>query len=341
MAGLGAPLPDRWGKLATGAVAGFMAALTVAAPFAWIGPRYQPPAAIDYTADGEPLDFTPPGGNQPAMRLLGYELDTSETQPGAAVRVTLYWESLAPMDRMWSTFLHLEDSAGLLAGQRDTYPGLGLLATTDVHPGYQWADTYVVPVNSAAYAPELLTVLVGLYDYATCPVPCDRMIASNGESTVAIGEVSLVPQPSDDGVANPVSFDFGGEMALIGYALDRRAARPGETLQLTLYWRGLQTMRQNYTVSAQILGPETHIYGQNDSWPQDGSAPTSTWTPGRIVEDTLNLTISPDTPPGVYMIQIVVYSANDSGGIQRLQLVTEDGRLVDDFVLLTPIRVGE
>jgi len=340
MAGLGAPLPERWGERTTSVVGGFMAALTLVAPFVWIGPRYQLPSATLNEISGQAIDFTPPGAERPVMRLLGYELAPPQTQPGGTVQVVLYWESLAPMDRNWSTFVHLEDSAGLLAGQRDTYPGLGLIATLDIEPGYRWADRYVIPVDDYAYTPETLTVRIGLYDYASCP-PCERMTTSVGESSVSLGEVALAARPSSDQVPNPIMLNFAQEMALVGYSLDQRSALPGTTIHLTLYWRGLRPMARNYTVSAQILGPETRIYGQKDSWPLDGAAPTSTWTPGSLVEDTIPLIISADTPPGIYMIQIVVYWMDDTGTIQRLASGWSLCRLVDDFVLLTPIRVGE
>ena len=53
------------------------------------------------------------------------------------------------------------------------------------------------------------------------------------------------------------------------------------------------------------------------------------------------MTLADDTPPGVYDVQIVVYWQDDSGDFTKLQRVTEDGRLLDDFILLTKVRVTE
>ncbi|MEJ2149357.1 MAG: glycosyltransferase family 39 protein [Chloroflexota bacterium] len=337
MAGLVGWMPERWGKIAGGAVIGLMGALTILAPFLWIAPAYRLPAPVQVEAGGESYDFTPPGADQPALRLLNYELDTTSTEPGGVVRLTLYWESLSPMARNWSTFIHLEDNVDLLAGQRDTYPGVGLIATSELQPGYVWADRYVVPVSPSAYAPEQLDVQVGLYDYESG----ERMRLPDGGDTLLLGTVTLVARESEEVVPNPVSFNFGGEMELIGYRLDQRQVRQGETMTLHAFWRGLRPMTTNYTISTQVLGPETRIYGQKDSWPLDGALPTAAWTPGELVEDTVQLTVSPDTPPGLYDIQIVVYTVGDEGDIDRLQRVTEDGRLVDDFLLLTQIRVTE
>jgi 4-amino-4-deoxy-L-arabinose transferase-like glycosyltransferase len=340
MAGLSGWLPERAGKLIAGAVAGFMGVLTALAPFLWISPRYAlPPQITNPTVTEEVYDFIPPGSDSPAMRLLGYELHTYEARPGELVWVTLYWESLAPMDRNWSVFVHLQDSAGLLAGQRDTYPGLGLIATRDLEAGRRWADIYAVLVKESAYAPEELVVRVGLYDYNTCPA-CQRMRLMDGSDSILLGHINLLPRANPDGLPNPVSFNFQNEVELVGYQLDRRVVAPGETVILKLYWRGLRQMTQNYTFSAQILGNATRV-AQKDSWPLDGAFPTTAWMPDEIVEDTYVLSIAEDAPSNVYDIQIVVYWVDESGSINRLQLVTPDGRLVDDFVLLTQIRIGE
>jgi hypothetical protein len=50
----------------------------------------------------------------------------------------------------------------------------------------------------------------------------------------------------------------------------------------------------------------------------------------------LSFTIAPNTPPDVYPIIVGMYTP-DNG--ERLQMMTADGRLTDDFLSLTPIRV--
>ncbi len=338
VAGLGAWLPERVGRVTVGAILSFMATITLAAPFVWIRPAYTPPPQAPAPAEPLAIDFAPPGAEQPAMRLLAYEVHTDQVQPGGMVYVTLTWESLAPMDRRWSVFIHLEDSTGLLAGQRDTYPGVGLLATTDLEPGRRWVDRYAVPVLEGAYAPETLEVLLGLYDYATCPA-CQRMLLPDGSDSLKLGEVALRPREDAAGIPNPVSVNFGGEIELIGYSLSERGAAPGETIELALHWRALRQMERDYTISAQVLGDDTTRYAQEDSWPLDGARPTTTWAEGEIVEDSYALTLNPGTPPGVYWVQVVVYWATPDGAIRRLQRITADGRLTDDFVLLTRVRV--
>jgi hypothetical protein len=49
--------------------------------------------------------------------------------------------------------------------------------------------------------------------------------------------------------------------------------------------------------------------------------------------------VAADTPPDLYPLIIGLYPQSADGKFDRLQMVTEDGRLTDDFLNLTPIRV--
>ena len=232
--------------------------------------------------------------------------------------------------------MHLSDSAGFLAGQRDTYPGMGLLATSDLSAEHQWVDRYVVPVHESAYAPEELTVRVGLYDFETE----ERMTLLSGEDTVTLDEIDLVV-PEGITVPNSVSVNFGDEMRLLGYFLERRILSRDDTLSLTLFWEAVQQMDENYTISVQILGQGQQSIGQNDSWPHSGDFPTSTWQMDDLIGDRIEIDIATDAAPGVYDVQIVVYRLDGDGTIQRLARITDDRRIVDDFMLLTEVRVLE
>lgn len=332
--GLGAALPKRIAKIVIGTTLAFMAIVTILAPLLWIAPAYQLPEQVSISETG---GFVLGLNGDPQMRLVDYEIGYAAVNPGEPLEVWLTWEVVGEMTRDWSVFVHLIDPNDIVVAQRDTYPGVGLLATSDLQVGQAWMDHYVINIPETAYAPEQVRLAVGLYDYETW----ERM-TTVGEETNAIEltSIEIIGDPDSD-IPNPVSFNFGNEMALVGYQLNRRQTRAGDTLTLTLYWQSLRRMEHNYTVFTHVLGPETRIYGQEDSWPLDGDYPTAAWEPGEIVEDTYLLTLAEDTPPGVYDIEVGVYRVDEEGYIERLQRVTEDGRRVQDYVLLTKVRVNE
>ena len=177
---------------------------------------------------------------------------------------------------------------------------------------------------------------MGLYDFTTG----ERLLAygPDGEllgDNARFHEIAILPR-DETGVPNPVNFNFGNRIALVGYDMDRRTASPGETIHLTLYWQALAEMEENYSVFAHVLGEENRIWAQKDNWPKGGDAPTSTWEPGQTIVDDYELVINPDTPPDVYEVEIGLYLAATG---DRLRIIGEGGRLLDDRVLLSKVRV--
>ncbi|MBL7183346.1 MAG: hypothetical protein ISS50_02730, partial [Anaerolineae bacterium] len=255
---------------------------------------------------------------------------------GDSLTVTLYWQSLTEINHDYSVFVHLLDENELIVAQRDMYPGQGLYPTSLWSVGDTIANRYVLILPETAFAPNQTQLEVGLYNFAT-----GKRLLAYGPSGESLGdnarfhEIKIIPR-SEAEVPNPVNFNFANRIALIGYDMDRRTASPGETIHLTLYWQGLAKMKEDYTVFTHVLGEENRIWAQKDSWPKDGDAPTSTWEPGQTIADEYELTVYPDTPPDVYEVEIGLYLAETG---DRLRIVGQGGRLLDDRVLLSKVRV--
>jgi hypothetical protein len=169
---------------------------------------------------------------------------------------------------------------------------------------------------------------VGVYDFAMQ----QRLPVSSGGDNVRFGSVEL--QAPAGVVPNPMQVNLGDQVELIGYALERRAASPDDSIFLTLYWRGKSKMPADYTVFTHVLqAPET-IWAQQDKQLQP---PSSSWSIGQVVSDTYELKLKPDAPPGVYDVEVGVY--DPSKNFERLRVVTDDGRITENYVLLGKVRV--
>lgn len=333
--GLGAWLPSHWRRWVIGTFSLFLLGLSVTAPFAWIQPAYERPkplteAQLEAIPHRTRIDF------DNAMRLLGHDLETSNTKPGGQVAVRLYWEALAPTEEDYVVFVHLLDNHELVVAQRDTLPGLGLLSTTRLQPGFRWSDRYVLPLPATAYAPNEAQIEVGLFS----PRTEERLSAidPDGEplgDNIRFGHVDVEPLPGAP--PNPVSINFGGRMLLTGYELSERAVQPGETVTLTLRWHALRPMEKNYTVSAQLIDKGQRKAAQHDSPPLEGAAPTTTWRPDQIVVDEVPLTIFQDAA-GPYSVRLAVY-AHEEGTISHLPVTPPGGQMQASHVKLTQVRV--
>ena len=118
---------------------------------------------------------------------------------------------------------------------------------------------------------------------------------------------------------------FGDVLRLRGFVLPGgHVYRAGDSLELSLLWQSAQAVRHDYTVAWFIADAETGqvvVQGQ-DSAPQAGFAPTSTWRADVPVWDNRALRLPSDMSPGNYEIWIVVYRHDpESGEILRLGVI--------------------
>ncbi len=101
-----------------------------------------------------------------AVRLVGYDVLADGFRPGGDVTVTLYWESLRPVETDYTVFTQLLGPDWQLHGQVDRQPVYGQWPTSRWQPGQRFIDKFVVRISETAPASEYL-ILVGLYDLTT------------------------------------------------------------------------------------------------------------------------------------------------------------------------------
>ncbi len=336
VAGLIGWLPRSLGKKVILGVVGFLFVWAALAPFAWIRPAY---ALNQHTA--------PWLGQQPVnanfggkLRLVGFEVgqtavsqQKSTYQPGDTIDLLLEWEVLAPMERNWSVFVHLNDPViGVPIAQRDMFLDQGLRPTSLLEPGETIFNYYQLTIPETAVAPAELQLSVGLYDFYTAEQ--ERLPLTNGEDSVVLETIHLEPVPGD--VPNPTLVNFENELELVGFELNPRQVVAGDTVDLTLYWRAKRPLTTDYTLFVQIVDKDTTLWA-NVNLEQS----TTLWQPGELQAIPVIIPINPDAPANVYPIHLGFYSVTETGSFDRLQIIAEDGRPTDDFLQLTLLRVTD
>ena len=313
-------------KKIPGLIGAGMLAIAVSAPFATIAPAYARPAPVLPPGSVRvPLDVT--FGSR--LRLVGADVEAQTVEPGQSIEIVLYWEAAAPIEQDYSTFAQLLDENDIVVAQRDMFPGQGLWPTSQMQPGDVIASRYVLSLPATTYAPSRLTWQLGVYEFSSGA----RLALADGRDNVRFGSIRL--ERAGSAASNPLAYNLDDQIDLLGYEMDRRAAAPGETVHLTLYWRARLALPADYTVFTHVLQPPETLWAQHD---KPLTPPSSTWPVGQVISDTYSLTIKPDAPAGVYEVEIGVYNAA-SPTFERLRVITSDGRITENRILLSRVRV--
>ncbi len=318
-------LPRRLHAAATLLIAAGLSILAAFALGRWIVPAYAAPQLLPASAD-VPNPLSADFGGQ--VRLVGYEADQTPVQPGGTLHVTLYWEAAQRPRADYSVFVHLVDENEITQAQNDSYPAAGSLPTGEWPLHAIIPDTHAVEIPDTAPAPQRLRIEVGLFDFAT-----GGRLLSDGQDHRALGAVTVTPRSSTDGIPNPLDIVFGDQIALIGFNMDRRVLKPGETLELTLWWKALARPKLDYTAFTHVVLPPGAVWAGVDAPLEDGATPASQWQPGQRVEAHYRLTLPAEAPPGVYFVEIGLY---DPATQDRLTVNSSDAGIPLGYVRVQP-----
>ena len=269
------------------------------------------------------------GAEMGPLRLEGVSLDREEARPGDAMQVTLFWRVPQGQEEgMADLGVHLalangegEEVKGWeLAPVREDWP------TTEWEAGDYWRGQHILRLpgglENGGYSWEL-------------------RVYERGEEErklgwpVELGELE-VKGPEREWEAPTMEIELGeelgGKVRLLGAEVEPRVEEgiePGETVTVTLVWRGEEEMEKSYRVYVHVMGPEGELLVQSDGEPAGWRRPTTGWAVGEVVKDERVLSIPGDAESGAYEIITGLY---DLGTGERL--ARNDG---STSVLVTPL----
>ncbi len=98
-----------------------------------------------------------------------------------------------------------------------------------------------------------------------------------------LGQVEVSGVPLPEGAIN-----FEDKIGLLSVDIPDPVLLPGSELVVDLSWLTLAPLTEDYTVFVQVLDENDRIVGQVDSWPLQGTYPTSQWQPGEVSRGPLS-----------------------------------------------------
>lgn len=213
------------------------------------------------------------------------------------------------------------------------------------HPTSRWrAGDSFESLHDLCVAP---LIPAGIYDLTLNALTPDGYPTWRTDETLTsihvLSRDRLFDLPDD--IAYPLDLTLGQVIHLRGFDVSPLPrgegagvrAHPGESLPLTLYWQGDGPTDIDCTVFVHLIGPDEQPHGQVDQYPDAGAAPTTSWAPGQVIVDAIELPIAADAPAGTYRIAVGMYDVNSG---YRLPVTDAKGnRLPDDRIIL-PVEIA-
>ena len=186
-------------------------------------------------------------------------------------------------------------------------------------PGFGWL---VAPAEGQEKNPPGLRHLSGAQAAAL-------MVAAIGLSLVKVGILDRYDTCVKhdfkglyvQGAQRALDINFGDQITLLAHDLSSSKARPGHTLDLTLYWKAQQHLSVDYSAFVHLVDEQMNIYAQRDSL-HPGGYPTHLWPVDEYNQDRHQVVIPPGTPPGEYVLGVGLY---DPSTMTRLPILQEEG----------------
>ncbi len=274
------------------------------------------PEALDI-AYRQPTDIGP-------LRLLGYDRPAGPLRAGEAIPLTLFWQRRRSGEASFRLSLQLRQ--GDRIWRRETQHPI-----SEPYPPAAWQKGEIVREQWQALLPARAPS--GRYELFLRVTREDSSLLSE----VSLGQVDVIARPHRYELPTPqfpTEVVFGQSARLLGYDIEPQQAAPGDVLTVTLYWQALAEMDTAYKVFVHVVDANGQIRGQRDQQPLNGEAPTTTWVPGEVLRDRYTVALSPEAPPGRYVLRVGLY---DPVTWKRLPLT--EGRGGADYAELGAVEV--
>ncbi len=232
------------------------------------------------------------------LKLVGDTVPTRTLKTGDALAVSLFWQGAADDLPPLVTWVQLQSDAGALA----------VSERPPAYPTDRWRrGTLLRDVHRLRIPADLPP---GEYRLAVGVLTADKIrLKTGGGDQVDLGAVTILARPhnfSPPEMANSMQADFGGA-ALVGFNLAPSELRAGDALDLTLFWRGENGFSREWAIFAHLIDAEGNIRAQTDSFPVDGTFPTTAWVNGEFITDRRAIVLPAGVPSGEYRLEVGLY----------------------------------
>lgn len=276
------------------------------------------------------------------IRLISYTMPSGDINYRQQFDIVLQLINLGPIDKNLNLLLRVVNQEGYELKRYEWRPAG--IATVDWREGELWHHR--TPVTATVGAPSgLYRVEVAFFDPETqVRLPAVQVRSGNEIGDTLIldylvldqltteAAIPLSPPPILDQkvtlLGSTITHDDGAPLAT-------RPVRPGESVNVQVFWQTTGAMAIDYTAFGHLVGPDGQLATQHDQQPMGGFVPTSLWYPGQVFIDEYSLEIPTTALAGDYPLHMGMY---DLATVTRLP-ISRDGVAVGDSVVAAVLNV--
>ena len=252
------------------------------------------------------------------IQLLGYSISSSEVAAGDILQLTLFWQARGEIGQRYKVFTHVLDGRSHIVGQRDAEPVGGTSPTTTWQEGEVIVDNYGVLVLPGT-PPGEHQLEIGMYSLET-----GERLPISKEGEVVDDHILLEPIQVLKAEASPPIEALGiqvrreveyGPVRLLGFSLFKlgyehlpdEPVRPGDILQLTLFWQAAGQIDTDFALTLQLQDETGEVTVSREVKPVGGAYPPTSWEDVETVRDQHNLSLPSELPSGRYDLLLWVH----------------------------------
>jgi hypothetical protein len=272
-------------------------------------------------------------GAEPEALLAGYDLPSTNLQPGELIYITLYWQTLRDqLAEDYEIFVQIWNDAGEAVASAHDFPNGGIYRSR-IWRRYETTITHHwlrLPDN---LPPGAYTLAAGLYRLLhNEPLVVSGRSASPDHSAAIARDLRVVPDdvPLLDIPTAGKDLRFGDMLRIDGADITLAdapvawgadwQAQPGDRIRLALRWDVLAQPAVDYSLFVHLTAADdAPPVAQADVALGGGlGLPAGVWYPGDAWVDTVTLSLPDDLPAGEYTLWLGVYYYADGARLTPL-----------------------
>jgi 4-amino-4-deoxy-L-arabinose transferase-like glycosyltransferase len=334
--GLARVLPGRVRPALSWVFALGLLCMSIIVPWLYIRPAYAQARLV--TAEYVRANATPVQARfGEGMELVGYSVEPAAHQPGDVISVSLYWRCLEGMPVDYTVAVQALDPSLRYYGGTENYPGRGSYPTSLWRPGEIIEDRHTFTLGQDLSVPTYVQLKVDVYRLQSGEFLPVTPVSQIGGTAAVFGRIPV--RAESRRLAHPpeVMTTFGDSIELTQVEFDE-PVMAGSALEITLSWRCLAPIGQDYTVFVHLVDAEGVIVAQGDGPPVEGRYPTSLWSAGEQILDRHVISLPDGVTPGLYRVAVGWYRPDT---LERLPAVDTSGLALEANQVYVPIEITE